>query len=114
MTTVNDNHDTSRDQYISHKLYLEKRAGNRYYNLGYIMYKEIINGTTPAILTNLQNAILNFNIDLLFNKNDVDATARKNELCDKYGPNGTQVMTTNIMTTWKNEARAKYRNCKGC
>ena len=24
MTTLNDNHDTSRDVYVSHKLYLER------------------------------------------------------------------------------------------
>jgi hypothetical protein len=114
MTTINDNHDTSRDQYVSHKLYLEIRAGNRYYNLGYMMYKEIINDPLLANNTNLQNAILNFNIALLFNKNDVDANARKKELCDKYGPNGTLStgMTTDLMTTWENEAKAIYRNCK--
>ena len=31
------NHDKSRNQYISHKLYLERRAGNRFYNLGYLL-----------------------------------------------------------------------------
>jgi hypothetical protein len=113
MTTINDNHDTSRDQYVSHKLYLEKRAGNRYYNLGYMMYKEIINDPSLANNTNLQDAILNFNIALLFNKNDVDANARKKELCDKYGPNATPpTLSTDIMTALGNEAKATYRNCK--
>ena len=111
MTTLNDNHDTSRDVYVSHKLYLEKRAGNRYYNLGYMMYKEIINDPSLANNTNLQDAILNFNIALLFNKNDVDANARKKELCDKYGPNGTSILTKS-MKDLENEAKAIYRNCK--
>jgi hypothetical protein len=107
---------TTRDQYISHKLYLEKRAGNRYYNLGYMMYKEIINGTSPAINTNLKVAITNFEVALLFDKNDVNSTMLKNELCDKYGTNGslTQVMSADLMTTWKNNAKTIYRNCKGC
>jgi|TARA_B110000971_G_C19973362_1_gene483712 hypothetical protein len=118
MTTINDNHDTSRDIYISHKLYLEKRSGNRYYNLGYMMYKEITKTyTTPTTIGLnylLHDAIVNFDIALLFNKNDVDAKARKNNLCDKYGPNGTLStgMTTDLIKTWKNEANTKYRNCK--
>ena len=123
MTTINDNHDTSRDQYVSHKLYLEKRAGNRYYNLGYMMYKEIINGTSPAINTNLKVAITNFEVALLFDKNDVNSTMLKNDLCDKYGPNGT--ITPGIITTlnlsnngvvgsYKTDAKKIYRNHKGC
>jgi hypothetical protein len=106
----------TRDQYISHKLYLEKRSGNRYYNLGYMMYKEIINDTSLATETNLKEAITNFEVALLFDKNDVNSTMLKNELCDKYGPNGSlnQVMTPDLITTWKNNAKTIYRNCKGC
>ena len=118
MTTLNDNHDTSRDVYVSHKLYLERRSGNRCYNLGYMTYKEIIttyiSDNTNGLNDLLKDALINFDIALLFNKNDVDATARKKELCDKYGPNGSlsDEMTADLMTTWKNEAKKKYRNCK--
>lgn len=117
MTTIN-NHDTRRDQYISHKLYLEKRAGNRFYNLGYMMYKDIISTYTTNNITGLndllKDAITNFEVALLFDKNDINATVLKNELCDKYGPNGSvsDGMTADLMTTWKNEAKKKYRNCK--
>jgi len=118
MTTLNNNHDTRRDQYISHKLYLEKRAGNRFYNLGYMMYKDIISTYTANNITDLndllKDAITNFEVALLFDKNDINATVLKNELCDKYGPNGTisQGMSADLMTTWKSEAKKKYRNCK--
>jgi len=124
MTTIN-NHDTTRDQYISHKLYLEKRAGNRFYNLGYMTYKEIISTYTSniapfsaalnATLNDLlEDAITNFEVALLFDKNDINATVLKKELCDKYGPNGSLStgMTTDLMTTWKTKAKTKYRNCK--
>jgi len=109
MATTNDNLDTSREQYISHKLYLEKRAGNRYYNLGYMMYKQIQAGTAPADVANLKNAIINFEISLLFNKNDVDARARINDLCKKYN---NSVFDNDNVNNWKEQAKKDYRNCK--
>ena len=116
MTSIKDHHDASRDQYISHKLYLERRAGNRYYNLGYMMYKGIVSNpqTIPATVANLQDAMMNFDIALLFNQNDVDAKARKKDLCDKYGPNGTtqQNMTQQIIDAARNEAKKIYKGCK--
>tara|TARA_B100001175_G_C19012208_1_gene403980 strand:+ start:44 stop:397 length:354 start_codon:yes stop_codon:yes gene_type:complete len=116
MTSIKDHHDASRDQYISHKLYLERRAGNRYYNLGYMMYKGIVSNpqTIPATPANLQDAMMNFDIALLFNQNDVDAKARKKDLCDKYGPNGTtqQHMTQQIIDAARNEAKKIYKGCK--
>ena len=116
MTSIKDHHDASRDQYISHKLYLERRAGNRYYNLGYMMYSGIV--STPQTIaptpTNLQNALMNFDIALLFNPNDVDAKARKDDLCDKYGINGNinTVITQQIIDAARNEAKKIHRNCK--
>ena len=120
MATINDNHDNSRDVYVSHKLYLERRAGNRYYNLGYMMYKGMVaTGTITVNAANLQNALMNFDIALLFNPNDVDAKARKNDLCDKYGVNGN--VTPNLITgpgpgtvidDARNAAKKEFRNCK--
>ena len=117
MTSIKDHHDASRDQYISHKLYLERRAGNRYYNLGYMMYKGIVSNpaTIAATPANLQNALMNFDIALLFNPNDVDAKARKNELCDKWGVNGTiqsNIISQQVIDAARNEAKTIYRNCK--
>ena len=116
MTSIKDHHDASRDQYISHKLYLERRAGNRYYNLGYMMYKGIVSNpqTIPATSDNLQNALMNFDIALLFNPNDVDAKARKDDLCNRYGINGTitNVLTQQIIDAARNEAKKIHRNCK--
>ena len=116
MTSIKDHHDASRDQYISHKLYLERRAGNRYYNLGYMMYKGIVSTpqTIPPTPANLQNALMNFDIALLFNPNDVDAKARKDELCNRYGINGTinNNITQQIIDAARNEAKKIHRNCK--
>ena len=113
--STRDSHDPKREQYISHKLYLQRRTANRYYNLGYMMYKSIIDDTTnnTATAANLQEAVKNFDIALLFNSNDVDAKARIDELCDKYGINGTinQNLTQSIIDTAKNEARKIHRNC---
>ena len=115
MTSRNDHHDAQRQQYVSHKLYLERRHGNRYYNLGYMTYKSIIDDTTnaSATATNLQEAVMNFDIALLFNPNDVDAKARKDDLCNRYGINGTinNVLTQQIIEAARNEARKIHRNC---
>ena len=115
--TTRDSHDTKREQYISHKLYLQRRTANRYYNLGYMMYKGIVSNpqTIPATTANLQNALMNFDIALLFNPNDVDAKARKNELCDKWGVNGTiqqNIITQQVIDAARNEAKTEFRNCK--
>ena len=115
--TSRDNHDKSRDQYISHKLYLERRQANRYYNLGYMTYKGIV--SDPQTITPtydiLLDCIKNFDIALLFNPNDVDAKARKRDLCLKYGENATiQSLITNndINVIIKNNARQEFRECK--
>lgn len=115
--SINDNHDKSRDQYISHKLYLERRRGNRYYNLGYMTYKGIVSTpqTISPTLENLSDAIKNFDIALLFNPNDIDADARKKDLCKKYGENGSIVQVFNnndLNITIKNSARKEFRECK--
>ena len=112
-----DNHDKSRDQYISHKLYLERRRANRFYNLGYMLYEGIVSNpqTVSPTIDNLKECIKNFQIALLFNPNDVDADARKKDLCKKYGENGTisQVFTNNdLNNTFKNAARKEFRECK--
>ena len=112
-----DNHDASRDQYISHKLYLERRHGNRYYNLGYMTYKGIV--AEPQTITPtydiLKDCIKNFDIALMFNPNDIDAKERKRDLCLKYGENATisQIITNNdINVIIKNAARQEFRECK--
>ena len=124
--TTRDSHDPQREQYISHKLYLQRRTGNRYYNLGYMMYKSVTtivvnnagqNTYSNANAVNIQEAIKNFDIALLFNPNDVDAKARKDDLCDKWGPNLTPktIMQLTINNTHinaaKNDARKIHRNC---
>ena len=126
MTSIKDHHDASRDQYISHKLYLERRAGNRYYNLGYMMYKTVMttvlnsggqNVYVNANAVNIQEAIKNFDIALLFNPNDVDSKARKDDLCDKWGPNLTpktidqSIINQTHINKARNEAKKIHRNC---
>ena len=124
--TTRDSHDTKREQYISHKLYLQRRTANRYYNLGYMMYKTVMttvlnnagqNVYVNASPANIQEAIKNFDIALLFNPNDVDAKARKDDLCDKWGPNSTSktIMQLTINQTHldaaRNNAKKIHRNC---
>ena len=123
--TTRDSHDTKREQYISHKLYLQRRTANRYYNLGYMMYKSVMTivvnnagqNTYPnANAVNIQEAIKNFDIALLFNPNDVDAKARKDDLCDKWGPQPQgSIMPGTINQTHldaaRNEAKKIHRNC---
>ena len=118
--TTRDSHDPKREQYISHKLYLQRRTANRYYNLGYAIYKGIvlqptevgyISPTQPLI----QEAFTNFTIALLFKKQDEDAKKKRDNLCDFFGPNGT--ITPNLITqahinTWISNARTTFRNCK--
>ena len=116
MATNKDRFDKSRDQYISHKLYLERRAGNRYYNLGYKMYEGITSTPQTIIpnLTNLKQTMIYFNIALLFNQNDIDADTRKKDLCQKYGPTGSiqSIFNQNNINTWYNEARQEFKNCR--
>ena len=38
MSTTYDRFDKAREQYISYNLYLERRQGNGYYNLGYQIF----------------------------------------------------------------------------
>ena len=74
-----DNHDASRDQYISHKLYLERRHGNRYYNLGYMTYKgiEVEQKTITTTDDNLKDDSKKNDIALMFKPNDIDDKKRK-------------------------------------
>ena len=116
MTSIKDHHDAPRDQYISHKLYLERRAGNRYYNLGYMFYKEGTDANwlpVTKVTTHFKPAWINFEIALLFNKNDVDATARKKDMCDEWTktwPNNN--LTQQQLNQWTAEAKKEYRECK--
>ena len=129
MTSKNDHHDASRDQYISHKLYLERRAGNRYYNLGYMSYKTVFtfivqNGQNiyqQATASNILDAYKNLEIALLFNPNDVDAKARKEHLCRIWGPQAPAIPGTGLpgatvtqaqIDAARNEAKKEFRNCK--
>jgi hypothetical protein len=131
MTSIKDHHDASRDQYISHKLYLERRAGNRYYNLGYMSYKAVFTlvvnnagqNTYPnSTAVNILDAYKNFEIALLFNPNDVDAKARIEHLCKIWGPqaqpgppnSGFPGATVNQIQidAARNEAKKEFKNCK--
>jgi hypothetical protein len=107
MSGSTDHHDKSRDVYISHKLYLERRRANHYYNLGYILYEEMINDSTKATVDNLKDSIKNFEIALLFNQNDVDAKARKRDLCEKH----SNKLTISVLNSIKNTARKEYKEC---
>ena len=116
MTSVNDHHDAAREQYISHKLYLERRAGNRYYNLGYAYYKEAtdVNWNIVAMLTtHFKPAWINFEIALLFNKNDVDAAARKKDMCEEWNKTWNNSTPTQLsLNQWTATAKKEYRECK--
>ena len=119
MTSIKDHHDASRDQYISHKLYLERRAGNRFYNLGYMMYKVVIANeqglSGSAWGVQIYEAYKNFYIALLFNPNDVDAKARIDDLLKRFcSVNATQSeeMTQSGINDTIAKAKKEFRNCK--
>ena len=111
--------DTSRDQYFDYGDYISRRHGDRYYNLGYAIYKGIILQSTdvgyiaptPALV---QEAFTNFTIALLFKKQDEDAKKKRDNLCDFFGPNGTitPIITQTLINQWITNARTTFRNCK--
>ena len=129
--STNDHLDTTRERYISHKLYLKRRTANRYYNLGYMMYKTIFIATPEPIPSgsekyvnstnaNVKDAIQNFEVALLFNSNDIDAKERKKTLCEFFGPGivsdptGTgkgQKITQADLISMTTNAKRIHKNC---
>ena len=117
--------DTSRDQYFDYGDYISRRHGDRYYNLGYAIYKRIVLQPTeigyldPNTFINgvsvIETAFTNFTIALLFKKQDEDAKKKRDNLCDFFGPNGTiqaGLITQSNINTWISNARKTFRNCK--
>ena len=112
--------DTSRDQYFDYGDYISRRHGDRYYNLGYAIYKGLvlqpsdIGYITPS-LPLVEEAFTNFTIALLFKKQDADAKKKRDDLCDFFGPTGTieaNLITQPLINTWISNARSTFRNCK--
>ena len=116
--STNDVFDKSREQYVDYGLYLAKRAGNRYYNLGYKYYIEIqsltIPYTTGDLATHFTPAYRNFEIALLFNSHDVVATQRKKELCSLWQQNALVIAMPDAAALAVITASAKkiYKDCK--
>ena len=117
--------DTSRDQYFDYGDYISRRHGDRYYNLGYAIYKGIVLQPTemgyldPNTVINgvsvIETAFTNFTIALLFKKQDEDSKKKRDNLCDFFGPNGTiqaGLITQSNINTWISNARKTFRNCK--
>ena len=112
--------DTSRDQYFDYKDYISRRHGDRYYNLGYAIYKGIILdptdvGYTLPTLALVEEAFTNFTVALLFKRLDVNSKKKRDDLCDFFGPNGTIIsglITQPLINTWISNARTTFRNCK--
>ena len=117
--------DTSRDQYFDYGDYISRRHGDRYYNLGYAIYKGIVLQPTemgyldPNTVINgvsvIETAFTNFTIALLFKKQDEDSKKKRDNLCDFFGPNGTiqaGLITQSNINTWISNARKTLRNCK--
>ena len=112
--------DTSRDQYFDYGDYISRRHGDRYYNLGYAIYKGIVLqpnevGAIQPTLARVEEAFTNFTIALLFKKADEDSKKKRDDLCDFFGPNGTiqqNLINQSYINTWISNARATFRNCK--
>lgn len=117
--------DTSRDQYFDYGDYISRRHGDRYYNLGYAIYKGIVLQSTeigyiaPNTMINgvsvIETAFTNFTIALLFKKQDEDAKKKRDNLCDFFGPTGTitsGLITQSHINNWISNARTTFRNCK--
>jgi hypothetical protein len=113
-----NNIDTARDQYFDYGDYISRRHGDRYYNLGYAIYKGVI--LTPLdvgyIIPTTQllgESFTNFTVSLLFKKADEDAKKKRDDLCDLFGPNSSnQLITQQNINTWISNARTIFRNCK--
>lgn len=117
--------DLSRDQYLDYNEYMARRQGDRYYNLGYTIYKGLVlNPNEPGYISPttqingvsvIKTAFTNFTIALLFKKVDESSKKKRSDLCDFFGPNGTilpgQLSQTDINSCISN-ARAIFRNCK--
>lgn len=112
--------DTSRDQYFDYGDYISRRHGDRYYNLGYAIYKGIVLqptdiGYIQPTLALVEEAFTNFTIALLFKKQDEDSKKKRDDLCDFFGPSGSiqsgLIQQSNI-NTWISNARKTFRNCK--
>ena len=78
--------DTSRDQYFDYGDYISRRHGDRYYNLGYAIYKGLILspneiGYIPPTQPLIEEAFTNFTLALLFKKQDEDAKKKRDNLC---------------------------------
>ena len=111
--------DTSRDQYFDYGDYISRRHGDRYYNLGYAIYKGIVLqpsdvGYVLPTTALVQEAFTNFTVALLFKKQDEDAKKKRDDLCDFFGPNGTitPIFTQGDINNWIANARTTFRNCK--
>tara|TARA_B100000927_G_scaffold158694_1_gene127828 strand:+ start:577 stop:948 length:372 start_codon:yes stop_codon:yes gene_type:complete len=112
--------DTSRDQYFDYGDYISRRHGDRYYNLGYAIYKGIVLQPTDVgyiqpTAANIEEAFTNFTIALLFKKQDEDSKKKRDDLCDFFGPTGTvqaNLITQSLINTWISNARTTFRNCK--
>ena len=112
--------DTSRDQYFDYGDYISRRQGDRYYNLGYAIYKGLVLqpselGYITPTLALVEEAFTNFTIALLFKKQDADAKKKRDDLCDFFGPTGTvqaNLITQTLINTWISNARSTFRNCK--
>ena len=112
--------DTSRDQYFDYGDYISRRHGDRYYNLGYAIYKGIVLqpgdiGYIQPTLALVEEAFTNFTIALLFKKQDEDSKKKRDDLCDFFGPNGSinsGLIQQNHINTWISNARVIFRNCK--
>ena len=121
MSELNLNHiDTSRDQYFDYGNYISRRHGDRYYNLGYAIYKGIILqsndiGYITPTQANVEEAFTNFTVALLFKKADEDAKKKRDNLCDLFGANSSSnqtYITQPLINQWISNARTIFRNCK--
>ena len=112
--------DTSRDQYFDYGDYISRRHGDRYYNLGYAIYKGLILspneiGYIPPTQPLIEEAFTNFTVALLFKKQDEDAKKKRDNLCEFFGPNGSiqaNLIQQSHINNWISNATATFRNCK--
>tara|TARA_B100000886_G_scaffold340462_1_gene310194 strand:- start:629 stop:1000 length:372 start_codon:yes stop_codon:yes gene_type:complete len=112
--------DTSRDQYFDYGDYISRRHGDRYYNLGYAIYKGLILspneiGYIAPSQPLIEEAFTNFTVALLFKKQDEDAKKKRDNLCEFFGPNGSiqaNLIQQSNINNWISNARATFRNCK--
>ena len=112
--------DSSRDQYISYNLYLNKRRANSFYNLAVKNIQKLSSTTTDGEKKTIyENIAFNLSMSHILNYTDVDTKKRMDLLCDgTYGYNnsgsGGYSDSDEMKKLIQSKKEAAMKECKKC